>query len=457
MIKMSLVLLFSSFFFANFAQAEIEPGIQVFDTQTHSETAPGLPGLIYYKVYSRYSPKIRPIKACVLLHGHGFNTPIINRITGIEAQFPIARKFLPSFFDAFRDAYFGRGFVERLGSEVCETTYVLLRETERTSIYEMTLQTENFLAQLCDVDPRSLKKDQSACALLGHSKAGAVATSIVRRCMEAEEGESELGEKACGNLAKVYSAAGVNLGSGMAALLLGAKVSGRALPPLIGDIFGFGAFFVLKGMDQHLKMNLTGDDQPGSNPTWLDLGPYARMDRDQTLYKLHHTFYPAHKGWWKGEYSASAGEKIYGGDQVELIGSGTHQAPALELPPILEVEVPAYLDLQSAAYTAFSAAVGSIHLNSFRITYEAGVNEFENMGPDLGPQHAYRWEIFQNSDGVVEVLSALAPCLNGQRAKSPAVGSCKLLPNIHHLALAGVAKEAEEDIIAAFLPKKAGR
>jgi hypothetical protein len=69
--------------------------------------------------------------------------------------------------------------------------------------------------------------------------------------------------------------------------------------------------------------------------------------------------------------------------------------------------------------------------------------------PDQVLSH-FTWQRHQISDGLVEVDSALGPCVNSLEAGSPAVADqshCKVFENIHHLGLSGGSQEAADHVI----------
>lgn len=418
------------------AQAELEYGVVAFDSKIvpKAQQQEQLDGVIYYKILRPYSPNKRPLKTCFLMHGHGFSQKTVDRLVGKTVRFPRLRRILPvSVFDSFVNSYFGEPFVQDLGANACQEIYVLLRESVNTSIHEMVLQTENLVKTICGGETKRGVSGQRDCALVGHSKSGAVVTSIVRRCMDKI---SKLGESGCQNISEAYSAAGVNLGSGVSAILLGAKVADQseALPSM-DSILGIGASFLLNGAEQGFSGSLLGDRGPGLNPLWADLGPISSLEENKTLYGQHYNFFPVHTGWWKGDYAASAGGIKYSGLEHETIGSGTLALPGIEAP---------YTILQNAAYEAFSFAVGNLHFNQLRGLYDSGIEEFEHLSPSFAEygHPEFTWDSYQESDGYVERISALQPCLNGLEMESSSVTDCSFLPNIHHLALAGAAREA---------------
>lgn len=420
----------------------------------------GADGVLYYKTYASAVQALRPVKRCVLQHGHGFTKHSLGVIRGTEPLlrptdrpiFPRLRNLIQKgqeaagglqdllpfeIVDAVANSYFGESFLDRLRSEVCDEVVLVVRETVQTSIHEMTLQTERFLKELCSV---AAPRGQKTCAFIGHSKSGAVATAIARRCMEGAQGGSELGERGCRNLAEIYSIAGVNLGAGVSALLLGAKISGETgLVANLGDILGAGASLVFQ-QSVRVGMDLQGDATPTTNPTWLDLGPLAPLENGKTLFDTNRDLVLLRQGWWTGDYAASAGGKIYGGDSLEEIGEGTRD-PATLLTNPLEVA-------KTLGYRLFSASVGPAHLNSLETVYRTGMAEFENRSRSFAAGHPeHTWKNYQESDGVVERVPALKTCLNGLGLKGSSVTACRFFPNVHHLAIAGSANESAEDIL----------
>jgi hypothetical protein len=426
----------------------------------------GADGTLYYKTYASPVNTVRPIKRCVLQHGYGFTKRSLGVIRGTEpllgpkenALFPRLRNLLPKspegtpllqellpfeLFDAVANSYFGESLLNSLRSQVCDEVIVVARETVQTTIHEITLQTERFLKEKCSVKARP---GQKVCAFIGHSKSGAVATSIARRCMEGALGQSELGEIGCRNLAEVYSIAGVNLGTGISAILLGAKVSGETgVVTGLADVLGAGASLVLQ-QSNLVGMDLQGDATATTNPAWLDLSPVAPLENQNSLFDTNRNLVLLRQGWWTGDYAASAGGKVYRGDVAEEISGGTRAAASLLTNPLEAAK--------TVGYRLFSSSVGSVHLNALERIYQIGMAEFENRSRSFSEGHPeHSWKNYQESDGVVERVSALKPCLNGLGKKDSSVTSCRWFPNLHHLSIAGSATESAEDILSQLKSK----
>lgn len=400
----------------------------------------GPDGVIHYRIRSSAAPKVRPLQKCVLLHGHGFNQRNVDRIAGIAPTFPRLRGLLPfEMADAVAYGYYGRSFLRRL-ENACEDVYVLFRETNLTSIWETTLQTEEFLGFVCKPDPkRPLKSGQRGCAILAHSKSAPAALSVARRCMDKT---SKLGAATCGYLAEVYSMAGINLGAGAATLLLGSKVTADAAAALKIESVLAAAVSVMVGQSKSLGLDLTGDPGPGKNPGWLDLGPLSPMDDGKTtLYDAHSGLVLTPKGWWRGDYAASAGGHLYRGLKPEEVGYGTLVDP-------FEIDNPA-AGLYATLFPAFAKAIAPLHLNEFEGVYQDGLMEMERLSPSFrqSGHPEFSWSTFQESDGIVERETALRPCMNGLAVAGSSVTSCTFIPEINHFTAAGPADEVADDIL----------
>ena len=301
------------------------------------------------------------------------------------------------------------------------------------------------------MDAKDLNPGQAPCAIVGHSKSGAVATIMARRCMEAEEGLSELGEKGCKSLAEIYSAAGINLGASIAGLTIGAKrLNGpvwislsleKILTVFINGVLTFGA---------NAGIDMNGEFTAGkTNPMWMDIGPAAPMENNVPIYIKHRDLQLEHRGWLQADYAASAGKYQFSdiaGDDV--VGIGTLAQPSLRTAH----EIAA----QTIAYNAFGSTIDTLHQTMMHEYFEAAILEYKTyMSPEEGVEFSrgVTWQRFQLSDGFVETDSALGPCLNSLKSKVSAATECVVIPDVNHFALSGGALEGAQEIIKSLSKK----
>lgn len=422
--------------------------IEVFDTgmPPKAQFPETIDGKIYYSIrqpaeyYARNKPEA--IQRCILVHGHGVtqrhvalmtakpdaqNRPLLNALR--RAVDPM---------DIFANVMYGEYFLRGLTAKACNETIILFRETAQTSIAELTLQTEKFLDEVGCVD--RLNKGKNICAIYGHSKGGAVVSHIARRCVE----KSGSSQKVCENLAGIYSAAGVIRGVMAPALILGAKILGESLN--FQDAFELGINILLSQTPQIAGIDTSGDYISGeTNPVWLDLSVAAPLEDDQPIWFAERDAVIDHRGWFKGKYSASAGRFSFDENRPDrTIGYGTIPAPeAISVASALQVQL----------FENFSLVSTVLHTSRMKRYFETGMPAYKEWIParyDTSFLKDLSWKKFQVSDGLVEPEAALSLCERSKRAKSPAIGSCEILENIHHLAMSGGAKEAADHAIKAF-------
>jgi hypothetical protein len=384
---------------------------------------------LYYATFQSESyyhrKKVHPIERCVLVHGHGVHARHIALLNQEGRPILRALKQLVSPVESFAKVMYGTTLMRRLTDEVCDEVIVLFRESIQTSIAEMTLQTEAFLRDV------GCTKSQRSCALFGHSKGGAVVTSIARRCTEKVASD----QASCERLVAVYSSGGITVGATAPALLLGAKLFGEQAD--FADAFELGLHLLLKQARNLAKIDTLGDHIAGrTNPVWWDLSPLSLIDGDEAIATAHHQTIIDHRGWFRGRYSAAAGVVDY--TQSTGIGFGTLERNGI------------HFALQSEIFTRFGRLVDNLHTPRMKRYFDRGMTEFSMMSPQIDWQEL-TWERFQQSDGLVEVDTALHVCENTRRAQSPAAGTCSAFKNIHHLAMSGAASEVANDVIREWL------
>jgi hypothetical protein len=378
----------------------------------------------------------RRIRDCVLQHGYGVSPALHQFLMGRASGI-------------FLDAYFGPALIGALREEVCDRVFALIQESVDTSIDELTRRVERVLTSLeCGA---SARQGQVPCALIGHSKGGAAATGIARRCMRKL---STLGEAGCARLGEVFSSNGINLGAGVSLLAYGAHRSDEdslknlvmaGLGGISGEAFRerlseYGARRVGKGVQQGL--NVIGDWD--TNPAWRDASPGTLVD-GIPLYVANNIALQR-EGWFRGDYAASATQTTY--HTLRWMGAGCGTLPS---------------GSEGAAWGSFCETLGEIiaglHAPSvMRKTFEEGRGLMardnrwaDPIRPNERPRYFERftWESYQNGDGIVEAASALGTCWNGGTAVKP--NSCHTLLNINHIAAAGGALEAREAILKSLL------
>lgn len=379
---------------------------------------PAIDSNIYYRVFEG-TPRsaVPPFHTCVLIHGHGISSDIISAIRTFGDTKPFSplvglldqsgagetvRGILGGIgpeptpgqprglgnkvdalgemdvLTAFSNFYQGRSFREKLLASACSRVIVAVQESTQSSILEMTVRTERFLKEVA-CRPVNLSQRQWPCAIIGHSKGGAVATSIVRRCMAAQParktgeplylGGSDLGEATCRGIGLVYALAGTNEGVGMTVALAGLIASDRQRQaaeksdssvvkffaetvtknPLIAE--GLKRLRTLKSAEKKLRIDLVGEKTDQSNPTWYDLSPIALVDgvsskdpsRRLTIAEQHGPDFRVmrNQGWFRGYYVAGGTRFHFDRlDAAGTVGWGTlpKEMNGLNRPPLISPE-----------------------------------------------------------------------------------------------------------------------
>ncbi len=367
-------------------------------------------GEVFFKVYrapfAERGP--RPVDVCVLQHGFGVGQTLLDfrRLT----------------FEAFVSTYFGAGVIRRLLSETCGRVVVTAQESNRTSILEMTQRTEVFLREIaCPAGPRLLR-----CAFVGHSKGGAVAFSMARRCMQQR---SLLGKEGCARMREFYSATGVIQGALGAFVAYGAALTRNSEHQKL--------FVALLGWGMNLVWDVFEEYVPGrTNPIWLDLSPLAPMEDGVPLI-VANDIVLERRGWLVGDFAASAVDFRFRDDgSSQLLGCGS-------------VEESSRLNEQSCL--AFGRAVGRLHSAELRPSFEAGVRATreKKSAPKQEWSRRFTWEAYQESDGLADLTLAISACRKGLAVPEArrAVRACTVLPALNHLATAGGGPAALSEII----------
>jgi len=407
-------------------------------------------GRLAYLVYTQKNHR-RPVQRCVLLHGYGVTQSRLN----LGAKVAPTLKRISSRLNphaTFAAIYYGQAIIDELLAKSCESVFVPLQESNNTSIFEMTQRTEMFLRDdVCTFD--SVRKPRIGCALVGHSKGGAVAFNIARRCMDQT---SLLGEKGCRQLGKIYSAAGVIQGASAAATVLGAKLlfekndrEGQSVFAAMNDWSGaFSRFLFNAG---NALWDFQSDKSDETNPTWFDLSPLAPQENNRPLYLINDIVLEK-KGWLVADFAASMTEYEFNGRMDDWLGCGT-RAPM----PSGTYEA-VHFRAHETFCRVFGNAMGPIHSDILRPAFEEGARalhavaeKYSNLDETGGStaflDRVLTWDRFQVGDGFADYELSLGSCLRGYGAPNSAVVSCQRLTNVNHQAAAGGAFEARRHIV----------
>lgn len=417
--------------------AEFGPLIESANSNIPAAVDPqAVPGDVTFAKYSAQTSPSRRIRTCFLVHGYGITAPVFEYIKDYAAK-------------DFASIYFGPSTVETLLDTVCKEVVVLIQESNDTTILEMTLRTESMMRGLgCESSVANDVGVKWPCAIIGHSKGGAVATTIARRCMLQT---STLGERGCKGLGEIYSATGVPFGAGATLLIYGAyqTAPSAARDALIGGFATLAGNMIVAGLNAHaaqgtfaaINMVWKLDAPYEANPTWRDLSPGAPMEGGVPLYLASSV--PLEKtGWLVADYAASGTNTQIGVDALTGIGCGTATG-SLTSPNRLGCE-------------AFAKGLTLVHLPTLKDAFLEGrrlavrnSRFFDPRQPNAARAdyfNRFTWESYQTGDGLADYHSALGPCWLGGSAV-PA-GSCTTLRNINHQASAGGAQEALDDFVA---------
>ena len=368
-------------------------------------------GEVYFKVFRVpvADRGARRLDVCVLQHGFGIGQSLLDfkRLT----------------YDGFVSTYYGGGSIQKLLSAVCERVVVPMQETNRTSILEMTERTEVFLREIA-CPPRRGKALR--CAYIGHSKGGAVAFNIARRCMQKR---SLLGAEGCARLSKIYSATGVVQGALAALVAYGAALTRNGEHQKL--------FKVVLGWGMDLVWDVYEPYVPGrTNPIWLDLSPLAPMEDGTPLYRANDLALTK-SGWLKGDFSASAVDFRFKDDGTSILsGCGGSQDSSV---------------LNAQSCRAFGLAVGRLHSSALQPSFDAALDALRKKpeAKAAGVIPSLTWKRYQESDGLADLTLSLSACRKGLAVvgAARAVRSCTVFSDLNHLATAGGGPRAMADLI----------
>lgn len=377
-------------------------------------------GTIYYKIYKLKNKNNqnldRSVRTCYLQHGYGIDQSLIDfkRIT----------------FDNFVHAYYSFQSINRLLESACGEVIVAMQETNKTSILEMTQRTEKFIRDVvCKDDEKKSKIHyEKTCAFIGHSKGGAVAFNLARRCMDQS---SWMGEQSCNRLSEIYSATGVIQGSMATFTVYGAYLSN------VDKNDKDDPFVKLLGFGINLVMPIYEKYEVGkTNPTYIDLSPSAPMEDGMPLYLINDIALQK-KGWLKADFAASAVDFTFSGNTEEsLLGCSD-----------------ASFDMNQSSCKAFGKHLGLVHSNRLQTSFDRGLSEFKkNTHFQFKGNSKYldemNWTRYQTGDGLADLYLSINSCQKGLSVnKNPSVKSCTILPPMNHLATAGGNQLALDDII----------
>lgn len=391
---------------------------QEYDSKVPAKVAmESIPGIIYYKTYKLESQSVpvRKVRTCYLQHGYGIDQSIVSfkRLT----------------FDNFVHTYYSIEAINKLLQTVCGEVIVALQESNQTTILEMTRRTENFLKDVvCKPDENGLNlKYDKTCAYIGHSKGGAVAFNIARRCMSKT---SELEEQGCKRLGEIYSATGVIQGAMATMAVYGAYLS--------KDKEEEEAFVKVLGFGMNMLLPLYEDYQPEkTNPTWVDLSPGAPMENGIPLYVINDIALQK-TGWLTADFAASGVTYLFQGDGKEsLTGCGNKDR----------------WEYNYNACMVFGDKLAYLHSNKLKKAFETGLEQakkdsfFQYKG-NTNYLKEVNWLRYQTGDGLADYYLSLNACQKGLTLKKdPAVKSCVSFSDMNHLATAGGNTIALVDII----------
>lgn len=353
-------------------------------------------GTVIFRIFTSAEPHSRRIARCYLQHG--FGAP-----AALEARSAFR-------FDSFTDAYYGPDLIAALG-EVCGEVIVGVQESITTSILEMTERTERFLRDaVCNAPVRP---GQKGCAYIGHSKGGAVAYNVARRCMQQT---SSMGPEACGRLAEVFSSAGVVQGALLTFTALGAYAERKKKTQ--------SDFVRLLGGAADTAVHVYEDYVPGkTNPVWMDLSPAAPMENGQRLFDVNSV--PLRRtGWFSGDYASLASDFDF--ESASEIG-GCEES----------------LSLFAAGCRRFGRNAAVLHGADLKDVFLKGVaamSEIEGLAGFMREhRELFTWENQQKSDGLADYLLAHRACVKGLEVPEPmrAVRRCETITEMNHWASSG--------------------
>jgi|GEM_PF-1695156 len=412
-----------------------------FEDNFTSKKNPASVQRIGYIRYSRNNAKsgLRNINHCTVIHGYGLSQKVAETIQGNDV---LMRKFV--------EAYFGSKFATHMLDHVCQSMYFPVFDSNDSTILEVTTRMERFVnevscASSAGAIPEPFNRDraakQRACAVIGHSKGGAVVTNMARRCMQKS---SKMGQTGCARISEFYSATGVNQGAGAAVLLYGAKGAGPLTDQLAqyylnfnwlqnaglaGDIFG-------KEISTAIGIAWNIDGVESSNPTWFDLHPGTPMEDGKPLHVVN-SIGLERKGWFMGDYAASGVARVVDGSGNTKIGCGTPLDGSETTPNRLICHT-------------FGRAVGQVHSSGLQNLFNDGLRYSKANNRFFDPQTknaAYlkevTWDSYNVTDGFAELSSTLGVCKRSKRF----LANCVAFDDLNHQATAGGALEATQHMM----------
>lgn len=410
-------------------------------------------GFIHYARFGLAQAEVgtRPIARCLLTHGYS--------IGNAEIDYALHRPFGEGFgyMHAFGRLYFGKAMLEALLTSACDTVFVTLQEADATSVLELTRRTERFLRKHVCLPPSLDKPHKWSCALLGHSKGGAVAFNIARRCMERR---SQLGPIGCLGLGRVYAASPTTQGNALTALIYGIKLVSEQTTGEVDPEVRY--FYDLLQRLMHISVEATdetprtwdlyGDYEPNKrNPAWFDLSPLAPMENGRPILTVNDVEL-RHRGWFRGRFTAATGFRQFSPQESLAMPCGT---PTPRPTDMLEFML---WGRQRSVCRSMGELLPLIHAKAAeRFFFSLGAKAMVDLAKRLysekiAEQVANRlvWDNFQTSDGMVDTTSALTTCLKSRGASKSAIGACRELANVNHAATNGTAVEAVQDIVRDF-------
>jgi hypothetical protein len=399
---------------------EFDPGIT-------AKVSKNVNSKIYYRVFSVKGD--RPLDVCYLQHGHGIDTKLMGYLMN---------KFVDDFgYDLFWKIYFGESTPRLLLDSACKRVVIGLQESTDTSILEMTERTEIFLRdRICSMAA------VGRCAYIGHSKGGAVATNIARRCMQST---SLLEEWGCARLKKIYSSTGVSAGTLLAVLAHGITLdeaegkSGTTKLQDIGNIFSFNFLMnSVMGSIWNLEPYKVGE----TNPMWWDLSPAAPMENGKSLYEVNNTALTK-TGWLKADYYATGSTTDFGKGELAACGSS----------------LKAWNTKHAALCAVLVRMIPKFQDPRLKEAFERGRKSLIAM-PDVKAQpvlldylNHVTFADYQKGDGLVNNSSLLLTCkksLKSADLPNGAALSCYEHNKLNHLATTGGAKEVIDHIVTSL-------
>ncbi|MCB1174316.1 MAG: hypothetical protein KDK39_12155 [Leptospiraceae bacterium] len=360
------------------------------------------------------------IRSCYLQHGAGVNQGLVeSNLIGM---------------DRFTAIYFGPHTVSALLAQICDSVYVVRQDSVQSSILEMTRRTEEFLKnEVCRAN--DTERDQyegRICAFIGHSKGGAVAFNLARRCMQKT---SLLEARGCRHLVEVYSAAGIIQGAMLSFLGYGVYIGQmQGEQDTLQKVLGFGIDLVADFYQAYV---------PGvTNPVWLDLSPAAPLEDGRPIYQVNNITL-MRSGWFQGDFAATGVDFHFSGDADQgLYGCD----PQLS-----------WWSAHGRACENFGASLGQVHASRYQSVFAKGLYYFKKDPRFFDPAvrnsnylESMSWAAMQHGDGLADYQLSLAACFKGLQVKNSglrAVQRCIAYKDLNHLANAGGSPQALKDML----------